>query len=164
MSEGCEGCRGWTQTLRGGGKKNPGKFTSSHFYSPIPPKSFVPRECRRPRREESEINFRWCVDYLRVEIGKGNLKWKGRQKVVDDFTKETKYHFDVNRIHTWDVNRIHTWVRNHKIKRKGGGKGTRVVLKVSDISHLSHKEIVLVTNDDDILPYKRWHTDYVTEM
>ena len=31
------------------------------------------------------------------------------------------------------------------------GKGGRVVLKVRDISHLSHGEIVLVTNDDDIV-------------
>ena len=95
------------------------------------------------------------TSFLEVEFTKRNLDIKeGRQKVVDDFTKETKYHFDVNRIHTWDVNIIHTWVRNHKIRRKGGGKGTRVVLKVSDMSHLSHGEIVLVTNDDDILTYK----------
>ena len=69
-----------------------------------------------------------------------------RQKVGVVFTKETKKHFDVER--------IHTWFRNHKSKKKGGGKRGRVVLKVRDSSHLSHGEIVLVTNDDDILGYK----------
>ncbi len=39
-------------------------------------------------------------------------------------------------------------------RRRGRGKGGRVVLKVRDSSHLSHGEIVLVTNDDDILAYK----------
>ena len=57
---------------------------------------------------------------------------EGRQKVVDDFTKETKEHFDVDR--------IHTWFRNHKTKK--------------NMSHLSRGEIVLDTNDDDILVYK----------
>ena len=42
-------------------------------------------------------------------------------------------------------------VRNYKSKKEGGGKGGWVVLKVRDISHLNHEEIVLVTNDDDIL-------------
>ena len=69
-----------------------------------------------------------------------------RQKVAAVFTKETKEDFDVER--------IHTWFRNHKNKKKGGGKRGRVVLKVRDRSHLSHGEIVLVTNDDDILGYK----------
>jgi hypothetical protein len=41
-----------------------------------------------------------------------------------------------------------------RARRRGGGKGGRVVLKVRDMSHLSHGEIVLVTNDDDILAYK----------
>jgi len=76
----------------------------------------------------------------------GNLDSpEGRQKVTDDLTKETKE--DVH------VDRIHTWFRNHKNKKKGG-KRVRVVLKVRENSHLSHGEIVLVTNDDDILGYK----------
>jgi hypothetical protein len=44
-----------------------------------------------------------------------------------------------------------------RIKRtRGGGKKDRgrVVRKVRHNSHLSHGEIVLVTNDDDILGYK----------
>jgi hypothetical protein len=79
---------------------------------------------------------------------KGNLdSQEGRQKVVDDLTKETMDHFDVER--------IHTWFRNHKSKKKGGGaRWGGMVLKVRDRSHLSHGEIVLVTNDDDILEYK----------
>ena len=36
----------------------------------------------------------------------------------------------------------------------GRGKRGRVVRKVRHNSHLSHGEIVLVTNDDDILGYK----------
>ena len=71
--------------------------------------------------------------FLEVECMKGNLNRKeGRQKVADDFTKETKEHFDVDR--------IHTWFRNHKNKK--------------NMSHLSRGEIVLDTNDDDILVYK----------
>ncbi len=47
---------------------------------------------------------------------KSNLDTKeGRHKVADDFTKETKDHFDVDR--------IHTWFRNHKNKKKGGRQG-----------------------------------------
>ena len=46
------------------------------------------------------------------------------------------------------MDRIHTWFHNHKIKKKGGG------FKVRDRGHLSHGEIVLVTNEDDILVYK----------
>jgi hypothetical protein len=42
-----------------------------------------------------------------------------------------------------------------RVRRKGGEKGGRVVLKVKDTRHLSHGEIVLVTNDDDIVVYKR---------
>jgi len=38
-----------------------------------------------------------------------------------------------------------------RVRRRERGKGGRVVLKVRDISHLSHGEIVLVTNDDDIV-------------
>jgi len=60
---------------------------------------------------------------------------------------QTKEHFDGER--------IQTWFRNHKNKKKGGGaRWGGVVLKVRDRSHLSHGEIVLVTNDDDILEYK----------
>jgi hypothetical protein len=82
--------------------------------------------------------------FLEVELIKDNLdSQEGRQKVTDDFTKETKEHFDVDR--------IHTWFRNHKSKKKGGGgKGGRMV-KVRDNGHLSHGEIVLVMNDDDIV-------------
>jgi hypothetical protein len=40
------------------------------------------------------------------------------------------------------VDRIHTWVRNHKSKKRGGGEGGGVVLKVRDNSHSSHGEIV----------------------
>jgi hypothetical protein len=35
-----------------------------------------------------------------------------------------------------------------RTRRRGGGKRGRVVLKVTDSSHLTHGEIVLVTNDD----------------
>ena len=38
-----------------------------------------------------------------------------------------------------------------RTRRRGGGKRGRVVLKVRD---RSHGEIVLVTNDDDLLGYK----------
>ncbi len=72
-----------------------------------------------------------------------------RQKVAAVFTKETK--------ETFDVERMNTWFRNHKkknISTRGGGKRGRVVRKVRHNSHLSHGEIVLVTNDDDILGYK----------
>ena len=54
--------------------------------------------------------------FLEVQLEKGNLdRPEGRQKVPDDFTKDTKEHVPVER--------IHTWFRNHKSKRKGGGKG-----------------------------------------
>ena len=39
-------------------------------------------------------------------------------------------------------------------RTRGGGKRGRVVRKVRHNSHLSHGEIVLVTNDDEILGYK----------
>ena len=41
-----------------------------------------------------------------------------------------------------------------RARRRGGGKGGRVVLKTIDRSHLSHGEIILVTNDDGIPTYK----------
>ena len=56
--------------------------------------------------------------FLEVEFGKGDLNSKeGRHKVADVFTKESRDHFDVDR--------IHTWVRNHKSNhsRRGGGSG-----------------------------------------
>ena len=71
--------------------------------------------------------------------------WTDR-RVGRKLTKETKEYVPVER--------IHTWFRNHKKKNKGGGKRGRVVRKVRHNSHLSHREIVLVTNDDDILGYK----------
>ncbi len=36
-------------------------------------------------------------------------------------------------------------------RRRGGGQGGGGVPKVRDRSHLSHGEMVLVTNDDDIV-------------
>ena len=69
--------------------------------------------------EEKRKRYSWNTvqtNFLEVEFIEGNLDNKeGRQKVTDDFTKETKEHFDVDR--------IHTWFRNHKSKKKGGGKG-----------------------------------------
>ncbi len=73
--------------------------------------------------------------FFEVQLEKGNLdRPEGRQKDTDDLTKETKDHVPVER--------IHTWFRNQMNKKKGGGKGGRVVLKVIDRSQLSHGEIV----------------------
>ncbi len=41
-----------------------------------------------------------------------------------------------------------------RTRRMGWGNRGRVVLQITDNGHLSHGEIVLVTNDDDILGYK----------
>jgi hypothetical protein len=43
------------------------------------------------------------------------------------------------------------WIRRGRVVKRGRG---RVVRKVRHNRHLSHGEIVLVTNDDDILGYK----------
>jgi hypothetical protein len=74
-------------------------------------------EVKGDRTEEEEILFSDVqTTFLEVQLEKGNLdRPEGRQKVPDDFTKDTKEHVPVER--------IHTWFRNHKSKRKGGGKG-----------------------------------------
>ena len=38
-----------------------------------------------------------------------------------------------------------------RVRRRGGEKGGRVVLKVRDMRHVTHGEIVLFTNDDGIV-------------
>ena len=86
------------------------------FFIPIPSQSFVSKSKvtgqKRKRYSFSVVQ----TSFLEVEFTKRNLHSKEvRQKVADDFTKETKEHFDVDR--------IHTWFRNHKNKKKGGGEG-----------------------------------------
>jgi hypothetical protein len=53
--------------------------------------------------------------FLEVQLEKGNLdRPEGRQEVVHHFTKDTKDHVPVER--------IHKWFRNHKSKNSEGGR------------------------------------------
>ena len=61
-------------------------------------------------------------------------------------TKETKNHL------MWTES-THGFLIT-RARRTGGDKWGKVVLKVRYRSHLSHGEIVLVTNDDHMLGYK----------
>jgi hypothetical protein len=77
------------------------------FFCPIPSQSFC---CAGVKENEGGWWHKRtpCIfrQFLEVEFGKGNLKNKeDRQKIADAFPKETKDHFDVDR--------IHARVRNH---------------------------------------------------